>query len=75
MKQEQSQEDFLGHVEDNNGGIGRLSIFRGGREDYGRSFGQQNLPGGAHDENGRYQIASVTRMVMAILAFKLIEAG
>ena len=68
-------DDFINHVEDNNGGIGSLSIFRGGREVYARRFGQQNLPGVAYDENSRYQIASVTKMVTAILAFKLIEDG
>lgn len=68
-------DDFLSYVEDNNGGIGSLSIFRGGHEVYGRSFGQKNLPGVVHDENSKYQIASVTKMVTAILAFKLIEDG
>lgn len=68
-------DDFINHVEDNNGGIGSLSIFKGGREVYARSFGQQNLPGVAHDGNSKYQIASVTKMVTATLAFKLIEDG
>ena len=68
-------DDFLSQVEDNNGGIGSLSISKGGREVYDRSFGQKNLPGVVHDENSRYQIASVTKMVTAILTFKLIEDG
>ena len=68
-------DDFLGYVEDNNGGIGSVSIFKDGREVYGRSFGQKNLPDVAHDGNTKYQIASVTKMVTAILAFKLIEDG
>ncbi|KQN94620.1 MULTISPECIES: serine hydrolase domain-containing protein [Stenotrophomonas] len=72
---EERLDDFLGYVENNNGGIGSLTIFRGGREVYGRSFGQNNLPGVAHDGNSKYQIASVTKMVTAILAFKLIEDG
>lgn len=66
---------FLDRVESNNGGIGSVSIFKGGREIYARSFGQQNLPGVAHDADSKYQIASVTKMVTAILAFKLIEDG
>lgn len=66
---------LLDHVENNNGGIGSVSIFKDGHEVYARSFGQNNLPGVAHDENSRYQIASVTKMVTAILAFKLIEQG
>lgn len=66
---------FLDHVENSNGGIGSLTIFKSGREVYARSFGQKNLPGISHDANSKYQIASVTKMVTAILAFKLIEDG
>lgn len=72
---EKRLDDFLNHVEDNNGGIGSVSIFKDGREVYARSFGQQNLVGVAHDENSKYQVASVTKMATAILAFKLIEDG
>ncbi|MQP77490.1 serine hydrolase [Stenotrophomonas sp. MYb238] len=72
---EERLDDFLRQVEDDNGGIGSLSVFKGGREVYGRSFGQKNLPGVVHDQNSKYQIASVTKMVTAILAFKLIEDG
>ena len=72
---EEKLDDFLSYVEDNNGGIGSVSIFKGGREVHARSFGQQNLAGVAHDENSKYQVASVTKMVTAILAFKLIEDG
>ena len=72
---EEKLDDFLSYVEGNNGGIGSVSIFKGGREVYARSFGQQNLAGVAHDENSKYQIASVTKMVTAILVFKLIEDG
>ena len=73
--QEEKLDDFLSYVEDNNGGIGSVTIFKGGREVYARSFGQQNLAGVAHDENSKYQVASVTKMVTAILALKLIEDG
>ena len=66
---------YLSHVEDRNEGVGSLSIFRGGHEVYTRSFGQKNLPSVVHDENTMYQIASVTKMVTATLAFKLIEDG
>lgn len=66
---------FLSHVEANNGGIGSLSIFKGGEQVYARNFGQKNLPSVAYDDNSRYQIASVTKLVTAILAFKLIEEG
>lgn len=68
-------DDYLRYVEDNSGGIGSVSIFRGGREVYNRRFGQKSLPSVVHDENTLYQIASVTKMVTAILTFKLIENG
>lgn len=68
-------DDFLHYVEANNGGIGSVSIFKGGHEVYAGSFGQKSLPGVAHDGDSKYQIASVTKMVTAILAFKLIEDG
>lgn len=68
-------DDFLDQVEKSNAGVGSVSIFRSGHEVYTRSFGQRNLPPVVHDENTRYQIASVTKMITAILAFKLIEDG
>ncbi|WP_240732409.1 MULTISPECIES: serine hydrolase domain-containing protein [Dyella] len=72
---EKRLDDFLNDVEANDGGVGSVSIFKGGREVYARSFGQKNLPDVAHDEYSKYQIASVTKMVTAILTFKLVEAG
>ncbi|WP_440222819.1 serine hydrolase domain-containing protein [Dokdonella sp. MW10] len=71
----QRLDDFLDHVETGNGGAGSLSIFRGDEEIYARSFGQKNLHGAVPDATSKYQIASVTKMVTAILAFRLIEAG
>lgn len=68
-------DEYLDQVEDGNGGLGSVSIFRGGREVYQRRFGQKYLPGVQADADTRYQIASVTKMVTAILAFKLIEQG
>lgn len=68
-------DDYLDQVEGGNGGIGSLSVFRDGREVYHRSFGQKYLPDVKADENTRYQIASVTKMVTAMLAFRLIEQG
>ena len=66
---------FLDQVEDSNAGIGSVSIFRNGREVYARSFGQKQLIGVSYSADTKYQIASVTKMVTAILAFKLIEQG
>lgn len=72
---EERLENYLRSVEGNGEGVGSVSIFKGGREVYARSFGQKSLPAVAYDENTMYQIASVTKMVTAILAFKLIEDG
>ena len=66
---------FLDQVEDSNAGTGRVSIFRNGHEVYARSFGQKELTGVSYNADTKYQIASVTKMVTAILAFKPIEEG
>lgn len=66
---------FLDQVEDSNAGIGSVSIFRNGHEVYARSFGQTQLAGVRYSADTKYQVASVTKMVTAILAFKLIEEG
>lgn len=66
---------FLDQVEEGNAGIGSVSIFRGGQEVYARSFGQKQLAGVSYNADTKYQIASVTKMVTAILAFKMIEEG
>ncbi len=71
----QRLDEFLDHVENRNGGAGSLSIFRGDEEIYARSFGQKNLPGALPDATAKYRIASVTKLVTAILAFRLIEDG
>ncbi|AWH46475.1 serine hydrolase domain-containing protein [Stenotrophomonas sp. ZAC14A_NAIMI4_1] len=66
---------FLSQMEDSNAGIGSVSIFRNGEEVYARRFGQKQLAGVSYNADTKYQIASVTKMVTAILAFKLIEEG
>ncbi|WP_414540645.1 serine hydrolase domain-containing protein [Stenotrophomonas forensis] len=68
-------DDFFDQVEKSNAGVGSLSIFRNGQQVYNRSFGQRHLPPTVYDADTRYPIASVTKMVTAILAFKLIEEG
>ena len=62
-------------MENSNAGIGSVSIFRDGQEVYARSFGQKQLVGVSYSADTKYQIASVTKMVTAILTFKLIEQG
>ncbi|RZJ87669.1 MAG: class A beta-lactamase-related serine hydrolase [Chryseobacterium sp.] len=64
---------YIDYVENNNGGLGSVSIFKNGKEVFNRSFGQSNLAGVVYDSNTKYQIASVTKMVTAILIFKLVE--
>ncbi|WP_316753843.1 serine hydrolase domain-containing protein [Pedobacter gandavensis] len=67
--------DYLTYIEDNNGGIGSLSIYKNGREVYNRSFGQGKLENVNYNKETKYQIASVTKMVTAALILKLVENG
>jgi len=71
----ETMDGFLNGIERGDHGIGSVSISKGGRERYARSFGQKNLPGAVYDQDTKYQIASVTKMVTSILAFKLMEDG
>lgn len=66
-------DDYLNYIEANNGSIGSLSIFKGGQEVYNRSFGQQKLPNVTFNKDTKYQIASVTKMITAILILQLVE--
>ncbi|AWG27097.1 serine hydrolase domain-containing protein [Flavobacterium kingsejongi] len=68
-------DDYLNYVENNNGGIGSVSIYKNGQEVYNRSFGQGKLVPVKYTKETKYQIASVTKMVTAILIFKLVEQG
>ncbi|ABQ05135.1 serine hydrolase domain-containing protein [Flavobacterium johnsoniae] len=66
-------DEYINYIETNNGGIGSLSIYKNSQEVYNRSFGQDKLIGVHYNKNTEYHIASVTKMVTAILVFKLIE--
>lgn len=68
-------DDYLNYVEANNGGIASLSIFKDGEEIYNRSFGQEKLPNVTFNKDTKYQIASVTKMITAILILQLVEDG
>lgn len=68
-------DDYLNYIEANNGGIGSLSIFKDGQEVYNRSFGQEKLPNITFNKDTKYQIASVTKMITAILILQLVEDG
>ena len=39
----QKIDNYINYIENNNGGIGNVSIFKNGGEDYNRSFGQRKL--------------------------------
>ncbi|NIF06608.1 beta-lactamase family protein [Chryseobacterium sp. Tr-659] len=65
--------NYFNYIENNNLGVGSLSIFKNGKEVYTKNFGQKNIPQLTYDKNTRYQVGSVTKMITAVLIFKLIE--
>lgn len=78
FSQEINQEklnNYINYIQNNNGGLGSLSIFKDGKEIYNRSFGQEKLINVNYNKDTKYQIASVTKMVTAILTLKIIEDG
>lgn len=68
-------DEYLTYIEKNNAGIGSVSIYKDGQEVYNRSFGQQKLINVAYNKDTKYQIASVTKMITAILILELVEDG
>ncbi len=64
---------YFNSIENKNLGIGSLSIFKNGKEVYTKHFGQKNLPGLIYNQSTKYQVGSVTKMITAVLIFKLIE--
>lgn len=69
----QKLNEYLNHIENNNQGIGSLSIFKDGLEVYNRSFGQSKLTNVDYNSNTKYQVGSITKLITATLIFKLIE--
>ena len=69
----QKIDDYINHIENNNRGIGSISIFKDGQEVYNRSFGQSKLENVTYDASTKYQVGSITKMITATLIFKLIE--
>lgn len=69
----QKLDDYINHIENNDRGIGSVSIFKDGQEVYNRSFGQSKLENVKYDSNTKYQVGSITKMITATLIFKLIE--
>lgn len=68
-------DDYLTYIENNSGGVGNVSIFKNGQEVYNRSFGQEKLIDVNYNKDTKYQIASVTKMITAILTLQLVEEG
>ncbi|WP_444670982.1 serine hydrolase domain-containing protein [Flavobacterium columnare] len=68
-------DNYLNHIENNNLGTGRISIFKDGQEIYNKSFGQKNIPNLVYNDSSKYQIGSVTKLITATLLYKLIEKG
>lgn len=68
-------DNYISYLDNNNGGLGSVSIYKNGQEVYNRSFGQEKLINVTYNKDTKYQIASVTKMVTAILVLKLVEEG
>ncbi|NIG52986.1 serine hydrolase [Chitinophaga sp. Cy-1792] len=64
---------YLSYIENNNLGVGSVSIFEDNKEVYQKNFGQKNIQNLAFDNNTKYQVGSVTKMITAALIFKLIQ--
>lgn len=66
-------DSFINHIENNNRGIGSVSVFKKGKELYNRSFGQNKLGDVHYNAATKYHIGSITKMITATLIFQLIE--
>ena len=64
---------YFSLIESKNLGVGSVSIFKNGREVYAKTFGQKNIPELSYKRHTKYQVGSVTKMITAVLIFKLIE--
>jgi len=69
----QKIDSLVSHIENNDRGIGSVSIFKDGKEIYNRSFGQSKLTDIQYNAETKYRIGSITKMITATLVFKLIE--
>lgn len=63
-------DDFISYLEKNNAEAGEISIFKGGKEIYKRSFGEASL---SQKDKVTFQIGSITKSMTATMIFKLIE--
>lgn len=68
-------DDFLDYIAGKNQGIGSVSIFRNGVQEYHKDFGQQQLKNVAYDKDTQYQIGSISKMITAVMLMQLMEKG
>lgn len=64
---------FLKYIENNNLGVGSVSICKNNKVIYNKNFGQKNIKNLKFNNNTKYHVGSVTKMITATLIFKLIE--
>lgn len=67
--------EFLDYIAQNNQGIGSVSIFRNGIQEYHRDFGQQQVKNITYDKNTQYQIGSISKLFTSIMLMQLVEKG
>lgn len=65
-------DEYLSYLEKNNVEAGKVSIFRGGKEIYQRTFGEKNLPG-YNPKDNLFQIGSITKTMTAVMLHQLAE--
>ncbi|MCT2406726.1 beta-lactamase family protein [Chryseobacterium antibioticum] len=68
-------DDFLNYIAEKNQGIGSVSIFRNGVQEYHKDFGQRQLTNVTYDKNTQYQIGSISKMITAVMLMQLVENG
>ncbi len=67
----QKIDSFITYVSQHNRDMGSLSIFKGGKEVYNRTFGQVTL----FDNHTKFHVGSMTKIFTAVLILKLVEEG
>lgn len=67
--------EFLDYIAQNNQGIGSVSIFRNGVQEYHKDFGQQQVKNIAYDKNTQYQIGSISKLFTSVMLMQLVEKG
>ncbi|MGG5210258.1 serine hydrolase domain-containing protein [Chryseobacterium sp. MIQD13] len=68
-------DDFLDYIAGKNQGIGSVSIFRNGVQEYHKDFGQQKLKNVTYNTDTQYQIGSISKMITAVMLMQLVEKG